>query len=171
MDRLQATKAVLGAGVLAAALYIVSPFIATHEGDKLDSYEDMAGVWTVCEGVTGPNVTPGIKMTAAQCDGLNKSEIGGFMTKVANRLNVTVSPETLAAHTSFAYNIGIAGYSRSKTLLLTNQGKLTKGCLAMANWETAGGLDCTVKSNGCYGLVMRRNDEINLCLVGIQKGK
>lgn len=172
MDKSQVTKkAAIGGGLIAAALLIASPFIGDHEGDKLDSYEDVAGVWTVCEGITGPDIKPGLKMTAQQCDTLNKSEIGQFMARVAQHLTVTVSPETLAAHTSFAYNIGIAGYAGSKTLKDTNAGKLAKGCKDMANWETAGGQDCRIRESNCYGLVERRNDEIKLCLSGIKKGE
>lgn len=157
-------KAIIGSGIIAAALLTAIPFIGDQEGNKLDSYEDVVGVWTICEGVTGISVRPGMKLSQGQCDALDKSKIGQFMTGVANRITVIVTPETLAAHTSFAYNIGIAAYSRSKTLKLTNQGKIKQGCVAMANWETAGGRDCTVKSNDCYGLVVRRNNEIKLCL-------
>lgn len=168
MGKLQANKKTVGAGIIAAALLTAIPFIGDHEGDKLDSYEDVVGVWTICEGVTGKTVRPGEKLSKSQCDALDKSTIGQFMTKVASRITVAVSPETLAAHTSFAYNIGIAAYSRSKTLTYTNQGKLAQGCKAMGNWEVAGGKDCNIRENGCYGLVLRRNDEIKLCKGGIK---
>lgn len=163
-------KSILGAGVIAAAIIIASPFIGDHEGDKLESYEDVAGVWTVCEGVTGPNIKPGLKMTVQQCNELDQSTIGQFMGQVVALVKVPLAPETLAAHTSFAYNIGIAGYARSKTLKLTNAGNIIAGCKAMANWETAGGVNCAIKANGCYGLVLRRNDEIKLCESG-KKGQ
>lgn len=172
MDKSRAIKTgALGGTIIAAAMLIAAPFIGDHEGDKLDSYEDVAGVWTICEGVTGPDIKPGLKMTAEQCDSLNQSEIGQFMTKVADRITVPVSAETLAAHTSFAYNIGIAGYTGSKALKETNAGKISKGCKDMANWYTAGGMDCRNKANNCYGLIERRNDEIKLCLVGTKKGE
>lgn len=172
MDKSQVTKkAAIGGGLIAAALLIASPFIGDHEGDRLESYEDVAGVWTICEGITGPNITPGVKMTEEQCAALNKSEIGQFMTKVAQHLTVTLSAETLAAHTSFAYNVGITGYISSKALKDTNAGKIAKGCKDMGNWYTAGGIDCRTRDSGCYGLVARRNDEIKLCLSGIQQGK
>lgn len=169
MAQLQGNKGKIAAATIAAALLAAIPFIGDHEGDKLDSYEDVVGVWTICEGVTGAQIKPGLKMTKTQCDQLNQSTIGQFMTKVANRIAVPVSAETLAAHTSFAYNIGISGYSRSKTLKLTNAGRIADGCRAMANWETAGGRDCTIRSNNCYGVVQRRDDEIKLCLGGIKK--
>jgi len=169
MGQLQANKGkIISAGILAAATMIAIPFIGDKEGDKLDSYKDVVGVWTICEGVTGKQVRPGEKLTQSQCDSLDKSKIGQFMSEVAILLKVPVSPQTLAAHTSFAYNIGISGYARSKTLKLTNEGHIAQGCHAMANWETAGGLDCNVRANDCYGLVERRNDEIKLCLEGVK---
>lgn len=169
MGQLQANKGkIITVSVIASSMLIAAPFIGDHEGDKLDSYEDVVGVWTVCEGVTGKDVRAGEKLTKADCTSLDKSTIGQFMTKVASHITVPVSAETLAAHTSFAYNIGIAGYVRSSTLRLTNAGKIAQGCRAMARWETAGGRDCTVRENDCYGLVQRRNDEIKLCLGGVK---
>lgn len=166
---LQANKGkIISASVLAAAAMIALPFIGDKEGDKLQSYKDVVGVWTICEGVTGVFVLPDEELTQTQCDTLNKSKIGQFMAEVANKLTVPVSPETLASHTSFAYNIGITAYARSSTLKLTNAHKIAQGCRAMAKWETAGGRDCTVRENGCYGLVVRRNDEIKLCLEGVK---
>lgn len=165
MAKLQGNKGKIAASTIAAAMLAATPFIGQHEGYRLDSYEDVVGVWTVCSGIAG--VSPNIHMTRGQCDSLNKSTIGMFMSQVVGKLNVDVSPKTLAAHTSFAYNIGIAGYSRSKTLKLTNAGEIEQGCNAMANWETAGGMDCNVRANNCYGVVQRRNDEIKLCLAGL----
>jgi lysozyme len=165
MGQLQENKGKIAAATITAALLIACPFIGTHEGDKLSAYEDVVGVWTICGGVTGTHA--GVKMTEQQCTDLTNSTIGHFMTKVASLIKVNVSPKLLAAHTSFSYNIGIEGYKRSKTLSLTNSGRLADGCRAMRHWVIAGGKDCTIKANGCYGLVNRRKDEINLCLSGV----
>lgn len=161
------TVSKISASVIAAASIIAIPFIYLREGDKLEAYEDVVGVWTICGGVTA-GVKPGMKLSKADCDSLTRSTIGQFMTRVAEKMNVVVTPQTLAAHTSFAYNIGVAGYDRSSALRLTNQGKLAEGCRAMINWYTAGGKDCRIKSNNCYGLIKRREAEINLCLSGIK---
>ena len=77
-------------------------------------------------------------------------------------------PVVLAAHSSFAYNVGLPGYARSKTLALTNQGDDAGGCRAMGNWYAAGGKDCRQRSSGCYGLWQRRQAEIDLCLQGVK---
>lgn len=166
MGKLQENSGKLASAVISAALLVAVPFIYGKEGDELQAYKDVAGVWTICGGVTG--VAPGTTLTAAQCGQLTQSTIGHFMQQVDSLLKVVVTPTTLAAHTSFAYNIGLGGYKGSKALTLTNAGNTAAGCLAMANWYTAGGVDCRVRANGCYGVVQRRDDEVKLCLEQIQ---
>lgn len=151
--------------IICAAMLIAIPFISKHEGTSLTSYQDIAGVYTICNGVA--HVQPGLTYTPEQCKKLTESKVGEFMEAVANSLTVDVSPQTLAAHTSFAYNIGLSGYKKSQTLKLTNVNRLVDGCRAMLNWYTAGGKDCRIHSNNCYGVYSRRMDEMNLCLKGI----
>ena len=161
-------RKVIGGAVSAAALMIAIPFVTTREGERLDAYEDVVGVYTICNGET-LGVKIGDHKTAEQCAAMTRSRVGQFMAQVAAKLKTPVGPSTLAAHTSFAYNIGIAGYARSSTLALTNQGKIADGCRAMLKWVTAGGKDCSVKKNNCYGLFVRRTDEVQLCLAGINE--
>ena len=152
--------------VVAVALTTAVPFIVDREDEKLQSYQDAVGIWTVCSGET-LGVKKGDRLTKEQCRMLTQSRIGQFMLEVTEQIKVDMPPNTLAAHTSFAYNVGIQGYKTSKALKLTNAGDLKGGCQAMANWYTAGGRDCRIKSNNCYGVVNRRNEEIKLCLSGL----
>lgn len=156
----------LASGALAGALIIAVPFIVDREGESLIAYQDVGKVWTICHGET-LGVKRGDRFSKLECDLLTQSRVGQFMAGVAQELKVPVAPTTLAAHTSFAYNIGLQGYRGSAALRLTNAGKLAEGCRAMANWYTAGGKDCRIRANNCYGLVTRRTDEINLCLQGV----
>lgn len=159
------TTALTGA---AAALILAVPFIVQQEGESLVAYQDVGMVWTICHGETD-GVKEGDVATKEQCDALTQSRVGQFMEKVDNLLIVEVAPETLAAHTSFAYNIGLGGYAKSQALKLTNNNSPFRGCEAMGNWYTAGGRDCRIKKNNCYGLINRRNAEIQLCMKGWQK--
>lgn len=156
------------AATVCASLLISIPFIFPHEGEELQSYEDVVGVWTICSGITA-EVKPGMTKTKDECDALSKTTIARFAGAVSNKLTVEVSPPTLAAHTSFAYNIGMEGYGRSSALRLSNAGDLEGGCRAMMIWHTAGGKDCRIRENNCYGVITRRHDEIALCLSGIKK--
>lgn len=158
------------AAVLAASLLITVPFIFDHEGESLSSYEDVAGIWTICHGVTG-GVIPGMVMTPKECEQLSQSAVGQFLQAVSNDLQIEVSAPFLAAHTSFAYNIGLAGYKRSSALRLANAGQFEASCESMMLWHTAGGKDCRIRANNCYGVIARRQDEIALCLSGITKGQ
>lgn len=147
---------------------IAVPFICApgHEGISLKSYADVAGVWTICNGITS-GIKPGMTETKEQCRASEQTAIGQFMAQVSALITVPVSAETLAAHTSFAYNIGIAGYKRSSALRLTNAGQVAQGCDSMMVWHTAGGKDCREPSSNCEGIVTRRKDEIALCKSGI----
>lgn len=170
-------KQKIGAGVIAVALMSAVPFIVDLEGESLEAYQDVVGVWTICHGET-LGVKPGDRRTREECQALTESRVGQFMEKVAGQIEVNISPKTLAAHTSFAYNIGINGYKSSKALELTNEGKLAEGCRAMKNWNglTIKGVkyNCNkpqpewVRRQGCDGIVNRRNEEIKLCLSGLE---
>ncbi len=162
-----ASKAKVGAALVAAGMVIAAPFIGAREGSELAAYQDVAGVWTICGGVTA-GVKPGMRRTQEQCDALTHSTVGQFMVGVAGLLTVPVSPKTLASHTSLAFNIGMDGYRRSSTLRLTNAGRPREGCEAMKLWRRVGERDCSERRSGCYGLWLRRLDEVNLCLSGLE---
>lgn len=162
-------KTHIGIATVAAALTFAVPFITEREGESLNAYRDAVGVWTICHGETY-GVAPGDKLTQSDCKALSQSRIGMFMLQITPLIQAEISPMSLAAHTSFAYNIGIDGYKRSSALRYTNQGNVAEGCKAMDKWFTAGGKDCRVRSSGCYGLWQRRQDEIALCLSGVRNG-
>ncbi|MBO0358635.1 lysozyme [Hymenobacter sp. BT186] len=155
------------AAIFGAALLLAVPFIVDKEGESLTAYRDVAGVWTICHGET-LGVKPGDVKTKEACRLMTHSRVGHFMTQVDNAVTLDISPATLAAHTSFAYNIGINGYRNSQALKLTNAGRLKDGCQAMMNWYTAGGKDCRKRANKCYGLIARRAAERDMCLKGVQ---
>jgi len=157
------------AGGFALALAFLVPWLVRDEGMKLAAYQDFAKVWTICMGETS-GVKKGDTKSETECDKILKSRAGYFMQQVYAKLNVTVTPMLLASHAHFAYNIGIGGYAKSETLKLTNQGKYIEGCLAMMNWYKSGGHDCRIdkgKRNGCYGMIVRRIGERDVCLSNI----
>lgn len=153
---------------IGAAMLIAVPFISDKEGESLKAYQDVGGVWTICHGET-LGVKKGDVATHEYCVSHTKTRVYQFMLHVNNLIRVDVTPPTLAAFTSFAYNIGITSFARSQALALFNEGKKAEGCQAIMNWYTAGGKDCRVKANGCYGLISRRRiPERDLCLKGLE---
>lgn len=177
-----------GGALFVSGMLIAVPFIADREGEGLKSYQDSVGLWSYCNGVRD-GARPGMTFTKEQCKGINESQIGVRMKAVMRRVLPPIPPKTLAAHTSFAYNIGLAGYDSSQVLRLTNQNKLFEGCLAMNNWN---GLtmakrypgtvytivngkykyNCNKVENadvpGCNGIKNRRAEEIRLCVEDLQ---
>ncbi len=157
----------IGIATVVAALVVAVPFIIDREGESLQAYKDSVGVWTICHGET-LGVSAGDALTKEQCAALSQTRIGMFILQITPLIKVDLSATTLAAHASFAYNIGVEGYARSSTLRLTNEGDLKGGCTAMMRWITAGGKDCSIRASNCYGLYTRRQDEVKLCLAGVE---
>lgn len=151
------------ATVPAAAMVLAVPFIFDREGYTPVAFLELGKVWSYCYGET-TNVIKDKVYTKNECQKLGQSRIAEFMRGVDLLITKDVPPHVLAAHTSFAYNIGLVGYNRSMTLALTNQGDFKAGCNAMMNWYTAGGRDCRIRKNNCYGLIKRREDEVKLCM-------
>ncbi len=153
-------------GVVGVAMLILVPFVNNHEGESLKSYQDIGGVWTACHGITG--VQPDHKYTQVECDDLDATAKARFMKQVYDLVPSDTPAPTLAAYTSFAYNIGIVGFSHSSTLRYAREGDITSACNAMLAWFTAAGHDCRDRENNCYGLWQRRLDEKQLCLEGVK---
>jgi lysozyme len=160
-------KGRIAASLVVAAVAIATPFIKQDEGLVLVAAPDPVGIPTMCYGET-LDVMLGMTKTKAECDAIADKRINGFAWGVANKLSHPVPSKTLAAHIRFAYNIGIGGYSKSQVLRKTNAGDIAGGCEAMMNWYTAGGRDCRIKKNNCYGLIKRREAERALCLSGLE---
>lgn len=152
--------------ICGAAMTLCGPFIRAHEGDVMRSYQDIGHHWASCEGAD--DAIPNHTYTQAECDKIDQRALQAKIDGVYALIKVPVTPTLLAAHVSFAYNIGLGAYSRSKTLKLTNSGYATDGCAAMLDYYRAGGYDCKVRANNCYGVWTRRQDEKALCLKGVK---
>lgn len=150
----------------AAAIYIAAPIIELVEGVEHKPYMDIAGIPTVCAGVTGPDVVWGKKYTAKECRKLLEKHIQIHGKYVQHAVTYPITPETRAALISFSYNVGGSAMRKSTAVKLINQGKIEEGCKALGMWNkiTKNGKKVVVK-----GLVNRRNEEIKLCLSGVGK--
>lgn len=150
----------------AAAIYIAAPIIELVEGVEYTPYMDIAGIPTVCAGVTGPDVVLGKKYSAKECRKLLEKHIQIHGKHVQDAVAYPIAPETRAALISFSYNVGGHAMKNSTAIRLINQGKVEQGCKALGLWNKA-----TVKGKKVVvkGLVNRRNEEIRLCLSGLQR--
>lgn len=153
------TRVVVGAFTGAVALVI--PFLETHEGVELKPYIDIAGVPTVCAGITGTDVDMKKTYTRTECQNLLNKHIAIHKSAVDKAIMVKVPDSFRAAMISFSYNVGVTGYRSSTVLKRTNRGNLKGACEALLMWNKA-----TVKGKKVVvkGLVNRRNAERELCL-------
>lgn len=150
----------------AAAIYIAAPIIELVEGVEYKPYMDIAGIPTVCSGVTGPDVAWGKKYSARECRKLLEKHIQIHGKYVQDAVTYPISPQTRAALISFSYNVGGSGMRKSTAVRLINQGKIEQGCKALSSWNKA---RVNGKLKVFKGLVNRRNEEIKLCLSGVGK--
>ena len=147
------TKLILGSVGLVAALGL-------WEGRLFLPYKDIVGVWTVCAGITGPEVIPGRRYSLNECNQLETKAIKEHQEGLLQCLKAPVSQETFDALSLFAYNVGVAGACRSTAVRLINEGNLSGGCEALLMWSKAGG-------QFVKGLWNRRVFERDLCMKGL----
>lgn len=160
------TQKVLIGVLTAGAIGIAAPLIEKMEGVENKPYMDMAGIKTVCAGITGPDVIWGKTYTNAECRKLLEKHIAIHGKYVENAVSYPIHSNTRAALISFSYNVGGNAMRNSTAVKLINKGKIKEGCQALASWNkaTINGKKVVVK-----GLVNRRNEEIKLCLSGLQR--
>lgn len=151
---------VIGSAV-AGALAISVPFLNEHEGVEYRPYKDVAGVWTVCAGITGSDVVLGKVYTQRECDALIVKHLSIHQKAVDSALNVDVPVSTRAALYSFSFNVGTNAMRKSTAVRKINQGDIYGGCeaLKLFNKITKNGKKVVSK-----GLVNRRQAEYELCV-------
>jgi lysozyme len=171
MNRMQ--KGAVGAAV-GSALALAVAFIGPWEGLRLNSYQDIVGVWTICYGTT-KDVRPGQKASKSECDELfardiTSHEIGmrrclanpGPMLKERKVGGDYAIPSgSYVAFVSLTYNIGVGGFCHSSLPRLINAGDIRAACNALPAFNRAGG-------RVVQGLVNRRAAEQRLCLGALQ---
>ncbi len=161
MPRILSNKmlALIAAGATAGT--IATTFVGEKEGRSLTAYQDIAKVWTICDGHT-KGVTPGMVATPEECDRMRASDVGQFMAEVDRVVHLPMSEPRRAAVTSFAYNVGMANLRGSTFLRRLNTGD-PGACGEILRWVYVGGKDCRDPRNNCAGIVARREQEAALC--------
>lgn len=141
------------------------------EGKRLDAYADTGGVWTICGGVTRVNGRPvvkGMRLTQAQCDVIDKAEQLSALTWVERNVHVPLTEPQKVGIASFCpWNVGPAKCLPSTFYRKLNSGDRLGACKEIKRWIFDGGKDCRIRSNNCYGQVLRRDQESELTCWGL----
>lgn len=146
-----------GAATGSVVLALAVPFVAHEEGLRTSAYLDSVGVATICYGETY-GVKLGDTKTKEECDALFYTRLGAYSVAVNAAIVVPLSPETHAAFTSWAYNVGLGAMQKSTLVKRANENDLQSACNELLRWKFAGGKPILAK---------RRERERQLCMKGL----
>lgn len=147
-------------GTLLAAVALVAGF----EGLRTEPYLDVGGVWTDCYGRT-KGVKPGTTATVAECDTALMKELVEH-AKPLERIPYPLPDNVIIAWADFCYNVGVNACRNSTGYKMLERGEIHAACEQLLRWRYAAGRDCSIRSNGCYGVWQRRQVEYRLCVGG-----
>lgn len=148
------------AAAIAAAVLIVTPFTAAHEGIRTIPYADIGGKMTVCYGETRVAMRV---YSPAECRSLlTKALTSDYAPPVIACVpQLADAPYPFAASIDAAYNAGAGAFCRSPAAARFRLRDWRGGCAALIGWRA------TVKGVPVRGLANRRRDQMALCLTGL----
>lgn len=161
-------KAKAISAVVGAALVMTSPLLEEIEGIRFKPYKDIAGIWTVCAGITGPDVVLGKTYTQKECDLLLQKHIRHAANAVDKAVKVEIPVSMRAALYSFTFNAGTGAFRKSNMLVLVNQGRLYEACNELNKWVYFRNPK-TGRKEVSRGLKNRRAVEYKYCVRELQK--
>lgn len=151
---------------IAAPLIVVAGILAAltgSEGRKLVPYYDIAGVLTVCDGITGPGVIKGRAYTNAECDRMGQVYVRRMLDNMGQCVRGEFEPHEIKAWGHFAYNVGTGAFCKSTAAKRLNAGERKAACAEISKWTYVAGKDCRIAANKCSGIVKRRDWERATC--------
>jgi len=135
-------------------------FIKAHEGCALTAYQDQGGVWTCGWGATGSDIRAGTVWTQEQADDRLDDDAAGAELDVLTLLpGIKLSDQSLAALTSFVFNLGKGALALSHLLTCVKTADYTGAAQEFQRW-------CHVGQTVVKGLLIRRLEEAALFLKG-----
>lgn len=126
------------------------------EGRRYYAYQDVVGVWTVCDGHTGADIRRGHRYTDKECDILLKADLRKVANAIDPLIQVSIPDPTRAALYSFTYNVGSGAFASSTLLKKLNSSDVPGACKELQRWTYAGGKQWK-------GLITRREIEREVC--------
>ncbi|CAG9436638.1 lysozyme [Providencia alcalifaciens] len=148
---------------------IFDQFINEKEGNITTAYQDTKGIWTICRGLTSINgraIKANEKLTKQDCQHLNAIERDKAIFWVKKNIHLTLTAPQIVGIASFCpYNIGITKCISSTFYYELQRGNIEHACREISRWIFDNGKDCRKTrgaKNGCYGQVIRRNQEAEL---------
>ena len=161
---------VTAAGVSAAAFLGLSgdkgaPMTAAYEGLVLANYTDIVGVETWCVGETQVGRLES-GYTEQYCMMIFKQQFNQYSARLygcySDEMKKYVTPSMHAAFVDVYYNTGAK--CRTSMMRSLKAGKPVEACDSILKYKYAGGRDCSIRSNNCYGVWDRRVKMHDICV-------
>lgn len=109
------------------------------EGCRLTAYQDVAGVWTIGYGHTGPDVSPGLTITQTQAAQLLQQDVASAAACVNQAVTVALNQDEFDALVDFVFNVGRGAFLGSTMLRDLNSGDFADAAEQFDKWDHAGG--------------------------------
>ena len=154
--RSKLVKAILGGSSAITLAAIMLGNSDGLEGRRYYAYQDVAGVWTVCDGHTGADIRRGHRYNDKECEDLLQSDLRKVAAAIDPLIKVSIPDSTRASLYSFTYNVGAGAFSKSTLLKKLNSGDVPGACKELQRWTYAGGQQWK-------GLITRREIERSVC--------
>lgn len=126
-----------------------------------EAYLDPVGIPTICDGIT-KDVYIGMKVTPEWCAKARENEITNH-SRPLTAVEWDLPAHIKAAFTDLAFNIGERGLAKSTPLRKLKVHDIIGACDGILLYKYAGGKDCSIRANDCYGIWERRQTERRLC--------
>lgn len=112
-------------------------FIRKEEGERLTAYQDIAGIWTIGVGCTGPDIVEGLTITADQADQMFAARLAKEFEPGVNSLlgDAATTQSQFDAMVSLAFNIGVGAFSHSSVLREHMAGDYNNAANSFLMWD------------------------------------
>jgi len=159
-------RTAIGALSVSAAAFVA---LVTHEGWTEKAVIPVKGdVPTVGPGLTKrPDGSP-VQMgdTIKPIEGIQRSF--AHLQRSESRIRQCVRMPLYQAEFDLlldhAYQYGEAATCNSSMVRLVNEGRYAEACKAYERFRFVAGRDCSVRSNGCYGVWLRSQERAQKCM-------
>ena len=111
--------------------------IKKFEGLELESYPDIAGIWTIGYGQTGPTIGPDQSITEAEAEALLIADLTKRERAILRLVRVPLSSNQFSALVSFVYNVGVGAFGRSTLLKNLNAYDYKGAAAEFEKWNKA----------------------------------
>ncbi len=137
--------------------------IKLYEGRRLEAYQDIAGIWTVGYGHTGPDVYPGQRITEKEAERLLRKDLASHTAPIVKSATRQMTQQQFDAFASLCFNIGAPKFLGSTAFRRFNLGDDAGAAVAITWWNKA---RVNNQLEIVEGLVRRRADEAEVYLYG-----